>query len=143
MTQVSSVLFSPMPWKGFVFGAGLVYSNNGEDSKEALTHFNIEAGSLSEWNGKDWKLVRRNQFTSYIIAEFMEIRIPSDPIWKKSVGIISLYFWCEGKWRMGFLPVTFKSCHSYDGAHGWNTELTDDIGTPFEPNLLMTMHGLF
>ena len=50
--------------KGMYSGQGvLVYSNNGEDSKEALVHFNIEAGSLSEWNGKDWKLVRRNQFT--------------------------------------------------------------------------------
>lgn len=50
--------------KGLYSGQGvLVYSNNGEATQEALHKFDVEAGSLSEWNGKDWKLVRRNQFT--------------------------------------------------------------------------------
>lgn len=49
--------------KGLYSGQGvLVYSNNGEATKEALHKFNITSGSLSEWNGKDWKLIRRNQF---------------------------------------------------------------------------------
>ena len=30
---------------------------------EALKKFDVEAGVLAEWNGKDWKVVRRNQFT--------------------------------------------------------------------------------
>jgi len=49
--------------KGLYSGQGvLVYSNNGESGQDALKHFDIPAGSLSEWNGKEWKLVRRNQF---------------------------------------------------------------------------------
>jgi hypothetical protein len=44
-----------------------------------------------------------------------------------------------GKWHAYRLP---KASHSYDGAHGWNTEWPRirDIG---EPDLLMTMHGSF
>ena len=42
--------------KGLYSGQGvLVYSNNGEASEEALSKFDIEAGVLAEWNGKDWK----------------------------------------------------------------------------------------
>jgi hypothetical protein len=49
--------------KGLYSGQGvLVYSNNGEATKEALEKFDVESGSLSEWNGKDWKVIRRSQF---------------------------------------------------------------------------------
>ena len=49
--------------KGLYSGQGvLVFTNNGEGSNEALTKFDIEAGVLAEWNGKDWKVIRRNQF---------------------------------------------------------------------------------
>ena len=45
----------------------------------------------------------------------------------------------NGKWHRYRLP---KASHSYDGAHGWNTEWPRirDIG---EKDLLMTMHGMF
>ena len=50
--------------KGLYSGQGvLVFSNNGEAVPEALEKFNIPSGSLSEWDGRDWKVVRRNQFT--------------------------------------------------------------------------------
>jgi hypothetical protein len=44
-----------------------------------------------------------------------------------------------GKWRSFRLP---KASHTYDGAHGWNTEWPRirEIG---EDDLLMTMHGMF
>ncbi len=44
-----------------------------------------------------------------------------------------------GQWHSYRLP---KASHSYDGAHGWNTEWPRirDIG---ETDLLMTMHGMF
>src|SRR5690554_4361603 len=49
--------------KGLYSGQGvLVYSNNGETGQKALEQFDIESGSLSEWDGKNWKTVRRNQF---------------------------------------------------------------------------------
>src|SRR5206468_4059841 len=45
----------------------------------------------------------------------------------------------DGPWHAYRLP---KASHSYDGAHGWNTEWPRirDIG---ESDLLMTMHGAF
>src|SRR5690606_39356188 len=49
----------------------------------------------------------------------------------------------QGKgWSFYRLP---KASHSYDGAHGWNTEWPRirNIGTDNAPDYLMTMHGLF
>ena len=49
--------------KGLYSGQGvLVYSNNGEASEAALKQFDIESGVLAEWDGEDWKVIRRNQF---------------------------------------------------------------------------------
>ena len=38
-----------------------------------------------------------------------------------------------------------KASHSYDGAHGWNTEWPRirNVGTDDQPDYLMTMHGMF
>lgn len=133
--------------KGLYSGQGvLLYANNGEPGPKALTQFDIEAGSLSEWNGKDWKVVRRNQFT--------EITGPggirgnknpaTDPIWTIGWDHKSLLLGLrdQGKWAFFRLP---KASHSYDGAHGWNTEWPRirDIGTAEKPDYLMTMHGMF
>ncbi len=133
--------------KGLFSGQGvLVYSNNGEASKEALSKFDIEAGVLAEWNGTDWKVIRRNQF--------MEITGPggirgnknpeTDPIWTNGFDFKSLLVGVRdnGKWSFYRLP---KASHSYDGAHGWNTEWPRirDVGTDTEPDYLMTMHGMF
>lgn len=134
--------------KGLYSGQGvLVYSNNGEATQEALHKFDVEAGSLSEWDGKKWKLVRRNQF--------VEVTGPggiygnpgpeADPIWATGWDHKSLLLGVrdvtEG-WRFYRLP---KASHSYDGAHGWNTEWPRirDIGTEEQPDYLMTMHGMF
>jgi hypothetical protein len=48
----------------------------------------------------------------------------------------------RGSWHAFRLP---KASHCYDGAHGWNTEWPRirDVGPPGQPDLLMTMHGLF
>lgn len=133
--------------KGVYSGQGvMVYSNNGESSREALRQFDIEAGVLAEWDGQKWAVVRRNQF--------VEVTGPggihgnqhpdTDPIWvtgwdHKSVlvGVRS-----PQKWSFYRLP---KASHSYDGAHGWNTEWPRirDVGTEDEPDYLMTMHGMF
>nr|WP_236252896.1 hypothetical protein [Echinicola sp. 20G] len=134
--------------KGLYSGQGvMVFSNNGEDVPEAKTKFDIKAGALAEWDGKDWKVVRRNQF--------VEITGPggiygnpnpaTDPIWAtgwdhRSV-LLGVRDHQEG-WQFFRLP---KASHSYDGAHGWNTEWPRirDIGTAEKPDYLMTMHGLF
>lgn len=132
--------------KGLYSGQGkLIYANNGEYGGAAQARPDVPSGALAEWDGKadKWTLVRRNQFT--------EVTGPggitgnedaaNDPIWTVGWDYRSLILMClhEGKWTSYRLP---KGSHSYDGAHGWNTEWPRirEIG---EDNFLMTMHGTF
>lgn len=134
--------------KGFYSGQGVaVYSNNGEATYEALHKFDVEAGVLAEWNGKDWTIVRRNQFVEVTgPGGIYGNSDPSkDPIWTtgwdyKSV-ILGVREFDKG-WTFYRLP---KASHSYDGAHGWNTEWPRirNIGTETDKEYLMTMHGMF
>jgi len=130
--------------KGLFSGQGrLIYANNGELSPEAQRRPDIESGCLAEWNGTDWHVVRRNQFTEVTGPGGLSgnPRPASDPVW--SVGwdhrSLILMLLDHGTWHAYRLP---KSSHSYDGAHGWNTEWPRirDIG---ERQFLMTMHGAF
>jgi hypothetical protein len=133
--------------KGIYSGQGVVvYSNNGEASDEALSSFDIESGVLAEWDGRNWKVIRRNQF--------MEVTGPGgifgndnpafDPIWVTGFDHKSIIIGVrdDGRWNFYRLP---KASHSYDGAHGWNTEWPRirDVGTAKDPEYLMTMHGMF
>lgn len=134
--------------KGSYSGQGvLVYSNNGEPSEAALKHFDIPSGVLAEWNGKDWKVVRRNQFTEVTGPGgiYGNANPETDPIWVNGWDFKSLLVGvrnAETGWHFYRLP---KASHSYDGAHGWNTEWPRirDIGTSDQPDYLMTMHGMF
>ena len=133
--------------KGVYSGQGvLVYSNNGEASEEALRKPDIESGSLCEWNGKEWKLIRRNQFVEVTgPGGIYGNRNPgTDPIWVTGWDHKSVIVGVRdnAKWSFYRLP---KASHSYDGAHGWNTEWPRirDIGSPENPDYLMTMHGMF
>jgi hypothetical protein len=134
--------------KGLYSGQGyMFYTNNGEGTQEALRKFDVEAGVLAEWNGKEWKTVRRNQF--------VEVTGPggiygnpdpeTDPVWATGwdyksvlVGVRNV----KKGWSFFRLP---KASHSYDGGHGWNTEWPRirDVGTDGKPDYLMTMHGMF
>ncbi|MBC8155276.1 MAG: hypothetical protein H7Z72_20490, partial [Bacteroidetes bacterium] len=124
----------------------MVYSNNGEASPEALKQFNIEAGVLAEWDGKAWKVVRRNQFVEVTGPGgiYGNANPATDPIWATGWDYKSVLLGVRdgGKWSFFRLP---KASHSYDGAHGWNTEWPRirDVGTADKPDYLMTMHGLF
>tara|TARA_R110002051_G_scaffold14991_2_gene47524 strand:+ start:4453 stop:6942 length:2490 start_codon:yes stop_codon:yes gene_type:complete len=134
--------------KGYYSGQGVtVYSNNGESGSKALEQFDIEAGSLSEWDGEEWKLVRRNQFVEVTGPGgiYGNANPETDPIWAtgwdhKSVILASRD--AEKGWSFYRLP---KASHSYDGAHGWNTEWPRirNVGKEGEPDYLMTMHGMF
>jgi len=134
--------------KGLYSGQGvLVYSNNGEDVPEAKTKFDIPAGSLAEWNGEDWNIVRRNQFVEVTGPGgiYGNENPETDPIWATGWDHKSVLLGvrdAEEGWSFYRLP---KASHSYDGAHGWNTEWPRirDIGTPDQPEYLMTMHGMF
>ncbi|MCA9081698.1 MAG: hypothetical protein KDA58_14145, partial [Planctomycetaceae bacterium] len=132
--------------KGFYTAQGrVVYANNGEHGREAQQRPDIPSGVLAEWDGKAdaWQIVRRNQFTEVTGPGGIEGNSApeTDPLW--CVGwdhrSLILNLLEDGKWTSYRLP---KSSHSYDGAHGWNTEWPRirDIG---EDDLLMTMHGAF
>ncbi len=133
--------------KGVYSGQGvMVYSNNGESGPQALKQFDIESGVLAEWNGKDWKVVRRNQFVEVTGPGgiYGNKNPDTDPIWSTGWDHKSVLLGVRdsGKWTFFRLP---KASHSYDGAHGWNTEWPRirDIGTAQKPDYLMTMHGMF
>ncbi|MGX5819782.1 hypothetical protein ACWKWU_16415 [Chitinophaga lutea] len=143
----SSDLLPGAHGKGVYSGQGvLVYSNNGEPGPQALKQFDIEAGSLSEWNGKEWTVVRRNQFVEITGPGGISgnAQPDTDPIWATGWDHKSVLLGLrdDGGWQFFRLP---KASHSYDGAHGWNTEWPRirDVGTPEKPDYLMTMHGLF
>jgi hypothetical protein len=131
--------------KGLFSGQGrVVYANNGDRDKAVLTDPATPSGALGEWKGSgDWQLVRRNQFTEVTGPGGISgnARPETDPIW--SIGwdhrSLILMLLDGGTWHSFRLP---KASHSYDGAHGWNTEWPRirDIG---EKDLLMTMHGMF
>ncbi len=134
--------------KGLYSGQGvLVYSDNGENSAAALSQFDALSGSLSEWNGKDWTIIRRNQFVELTGPGgiYGNENPETDPIWTTGWDHKSVLLGVrepQKGWSFYRLP---KASHSYDGAHGWNTEWPRirNVGTDEKPDYLMTMHGLF
>ncbi len=134
--------------KGLYSGQGvMVFTNNGEASPEALKQFDIESGVLAEWDGKAWEVVRRNQFVEVTGPGgiYGNKNPETDPIWATGWDHKSVLLGVrnpENGWRFYRLP---KASHSYDGAHGWNTEWPRirDVGTAEKPDYLMTMHGMF
>ncbi len=133
--------------KGLYSGQGrLIYANNGELSPEAMRRPDIPSGCLAEWDGREWRVVRRNQFTEVTgPGGILGNPHPSDdPIWSVGWDHRSLLLMVRdrGQWHCFRLP---KATHTYDGAHGWNTEWPRirDVGPAGQPDLLMTMHGMF
>lgn len=146
--NLASALLYGVHGKGLYSGQGvMVYSNNGESGPLALKQFDIEAGSLSEWDGSTWTLVRRNQFVEVTGPGgiYGNTNPETDPIWATGWDHKSVLLGVRNPqtgWDFYRLP---KASHSYDGAHGWNTEWPRirDIGTEESPDYLMTMHGMF
>ena len=134
--------------KGLYSGQGvMVFSNNGENSAAAMKQFDALSGSLSEWDGKDWKVIRRNQFVELTGPGgiYGNKNPETDPIWATGWDHKSVLLGVrqpQKGWTFYRLP---KASHSYDGAHGWNTEWPRirNVGTDGQPDYLMTMHGLF
>lgn len=132
--------------KGLYSGQGrLVYANNGEHGARARRDPTTPSGVLASWDGRaeDWTVVRRNQFTEVTGPGgiYGNKNPDTDPVWAVGWDHRSLLLQVldGGEWHTYRLP---KGSHSYDGAHGWNTEWPRirDVG---EDDLLMTMHGLF
>ncbi|MCB1232753.1 MAG: hypothetical protein KDN19_21085 [Verrucomicrobiae bacterium] len=132
--------------KGMYSSQGrLVYANNGEHGGEAQRNPFTESGVLAEWNGEgDWKIVRRNQFTEVTGPGgiYGNENPETDPLWAVGWDAKSLLLMLlDGKtWHRFRLP---KASHSYDGAHGWNTEWPRIREIGEGDDLLMTMHGMF
>ena len=132
--------------KGLYSGQGqVILANNGELSPKALVDPTIVSGGLGSFNGEgNWTLVRRNQFTEVTGPGGLTGNADpaKDPLWTVGWDFRSVILMVmeDGKWTSYRLP---KGSHSYDGAHGWNTEWPRirDIGE--EGSRLMTMHGLF
>jgi hypothetical protein len=124
----------------------LIYANNGEAGGAAKTNPATPSGVLGSWDGKSdkFEVVRRNQFT--------EVTGPggihgnknpaTDPVWSMGWDHRSLILMLldGGKWHAYRLP---KGSHSYDGAHGWNTEWPRIREIGEGDQLLATMHGTF
>jgi len=133
--------------KGFYSGQGVyIYANNGEHGSKASKDLGTPSGVLAEWDGKadEWTVVRRNQFTEVTSAGGIHgsTHPSTDPIWTVGWDYRSLILGVrmpKSGWSFYRLP---KGSHSYDGAHGWNTEWPRirEIG---EDHYLMTMHGTF
>ncbi|MGI9243829.1 MAG: hypothetical protein ACR2RV_23735, partial [Verrucomicrobiales bacterium] len=133
--------------KGFYSGQGVyVYANNGEHGRAAKERPDIPSGVLAEWDGRadTWTIVRRNQFTEITGPDGItgSLNPATSPIWAVGWDHRSLLLGVrmpDSGWSFYRLP---KGSHSYDGAHGWNTEWPRirDIG---EGDFLMTMHGTF
>ncbi len=133
--------------KGFTSAQGrYIYANNGDHAAGARTDPATPSGVLASWDGQAdaWTVVRRNQFTEATGPSGItggDPNTPNAPVW--SIGwdhrSLILMLLEDGTWSSYRLP---KASHTYDGAHGWNTEWPRirDIG---EDTLLMTMHGTF
>lgn len=133
--------------KGLYSGQGvMVFSDNGEQGEAARTNPRTPAGSLDEWDGKEWKLIRRNQFTEVTGPGgiYGNQNPATDPIWATGWDYKSVILGTRdhGKWTFFRLP---KASNSYDGAHGWNTEWPRirNISADDKKEYLMTMHGMF
>ena len=135
--------------KGGYSGQGrLVYANNGEFSHEALSNPAAVSGVLAQWDGRhgnpSWETVLRNQFTDITSKGgiYGATDPVKDPLWAigwdyRSVILMVLE---DGQWHKYRLP---KGSHSYDGAHGWNTEWPRIREIGEGDDYLMTMHGTF
>ncbi|WP_316826348.1 hypothetical protein [Pedobacter miscanthi] len=152
---VNKLFEKPVPgWhgKGAYTSQGLfVVANNGEDevfkwTKDMLKVGDVpktpeEKGVLASWDGKDWKIIERKQFTD-VTGPGGIYGAPNDksPLW--SIGwdkrSVILKLLDGGQWYTYRLP---KAAHTYDGIGGWYTEWPRirEVGNG---KMLMDMHGM-
>ena len=152
--EVKRLFKKPVPgWHGkggYTSQGRLVISNNGElhvgNYNDLLVGGEAtneeERGVLAQWDGTDWSIVERKQFT--------EVTGPGgisggsdgdDPIWsmgwdRRSVRLKLLE---DGHWHTYLLP---KAAYCNDASHGWYTEWPR-IREITDGRWLMDMHGMF
>lgn len=116
----------------------LVVANNGEYRWQSTS----ESGCLAEWDGENWKVIERKQFTEVTGPGGLNgNKNSNDPIWSTGWDDKSLILKLrdQGEWFTYRLP---KASFTYDGKHGWHTEWPRIRNIGGE-KWLMTMHGMF
>ena len=137
------------PWlpgdhgKGAYTSQGLlVYASNGERKAAAIPDYAGPAGCLAQWDGHNWKVIERKQFTEVTgPGGIYGNQHKEDPVWslgwdKRSVILKMLD---HNKWYTYRLP---KASFTYGAKHGWYTEWPR-IREINDGRLLMTMFGMF
>ena len=134
--------------KGTCSGFGKVfYANNGWYCPEAMRNPAIPAGALADWSPerRNWNLIRPNQFTDITTKDgiYGNEHPDTNPIWAMGWDAKSVILSVTTNGRQWVDYRLPKGSHSYDGAHGWNTEWPRirEIGDP--DVFLATMHGTF
>jgi len=153
--DVKKLFTKPVPgWHGkggYTAQGRVVISNNGEEAAGGAKIENLatlppksaeDAGVLAEWDGKEWRIVERRQFTDVTGPGGIK-GAPDDktPLWaigwdKRSV-ILKLLD--GGEWSTYRLP---KGSYAFDPSHGWYTEWPR-IREVADGKFLMCMHGQF
>jgi hypothetical protein len=135
---------------GYTSQGRLVVSNNGElhvgNYNDLLVggvaKIEEERGVLAEFDGKEWSIVERRQFTEVTgpngITGGSDV---DDPIWaigwdRRSVRLKLLE---DGRWHTYLLP---KAAYCNDASHGWYTEWPR-IREITAGRWMMDMHGMF
>lgn len=156
-TLQSKLLFEkPVPgWHGkggYTAQGRLIISNNGEhqvfDIKPGLLQAGEaprspdEMGCLAEWDGSNWKIIERRQFTDVTgPGGIFGNSADSCPAW--SIGwdrrSVILKLLDHGIWHTFRLP---KATNAYDHWGGWYTEWPR-IRQITNGKYLMDMHGMF
>lgn len=169
--EVNKLFQDPLPgWHGkggYTSQGKLVVSNNGEHASEGrVTHDNDDfesvdykweeswkvakegvfgeenLGILAEFDGDNFKLVERRQFTDVTTKNGINA-VPNDqsPLW--SMGwddrSVRLKVLDQGEWHTYLLP---KATYNNDPAHGWFTEWPR-IRAIGKEKMMMDMHGMF
>lgn len=153
---VNKLFHKPVPgWHGkgaYTAQKQLIVANNGEHKVFDIKHEDLQAGgapnnddekgTLASWDGKQWKIIERKQFTDVTgpggIYGAPDDNAPAWSIgWDKRSVILKLLD--SGKWFTYRLP---KSTHTYDHWGGWYTEWPRirEIGNN---KMMMDMHGMF
>ncbi|EMI58144.1 sulfatase-like hydrolase/transferase [Rhodopirellula sallentina] len=151
---VKRLFKKPVPgWHGkggYTSQGRLVISNNGElhvgNYNDVLVGGKAktpeERGVLAEYDGKNWKIVERHQFTEVTGPKGITGGSDGDdPIWtmgwdRRSVRLKVLD---DGQWHTYLLP---KAAYCNDAKHGWYTEWPR-IREITDGRWLMDMHGMF
>ncbi|WP_437201046.1 M14 family zinc carboxypeptidase [Planctomicrobium sp. SH664] len=136
---------------GYTSQGRLIVTNNGELPVGTGKHkflagdvsrHESEAGVLAEWNGDQWSIVERRQFTDVTgPGGIYGARTDEEPVW--AIGwdqrSLRLKLLENGTWFTYLLP---KAAWCNDARHGWYTEWPRirEVGNG---RWMMDMHGMF